>query len=343
MAHSNSAIMVNLVAINGMKSISHIGVLTSGGDSPGMNACIRAIVRAAAGRELRVTGIMRGYQGMIDGDFLQMDSRTVSNIIHRGGTMLKSARCKDFFTVEGRRKAFENIVAQKIDGLVIIGGDGTFRGAEQFGKEFDIPSIGIPGTIDNDLCGTDVTLGFDTAVNTALEAIDKIRDTANSHDRLFFIEVMGRHTGHIALAAGLASGAEAMLLPETTTDIPSLVALLSKGRDISKTSSIVIVSEGDEAGGAFKVAEEVRRMAPQYDTKVTILGHVQRGGSPSASDRILGTRLGVAGVEALDAGMRDVMAGIVKGDTVFTPFQTCVTGIHAPDPELIRLSYLTSF
>lgn len=320
----------------------HIGVLTSGGDSPGMNACVRAVVRSAQSHGIRVTGILRGYQGLIDGSFVDLDSRSVSNIIHRGGTILKSARCKDFFTSEGRRKAFNHLSAHGIEALVVIGGDGTFRGAEQFRKEFGIRSIGVPGTIDNDLAGTDFTLGFDTAVNTAVEAVDKIRDTADSHDRLFLVEVMGRHAGHIALSVGLASGAEAILLPETVTNVTALVDHLSKGRVALKTSNIVIVSEGDEAGGAFKVADEVRRLAPMYDTKVTVLGHVQRGGAPTAADRILGTQLGVGAVEGLVAGKTDVMAGLVKGQLTYTPFEACVNNKHEPDPEWIRLSILTS-
>jgi 6-phosphofructokinase 1 len=324
------------------KRLEHIGILTSGGDSPGMNACIRAVVRTAVGLNIKVSGVVRGYQGLIDGAFMDMDSRSVSNIIQRGGTILKSARCKDFFTAEGRRKAYDHLNGRGIEALVVIGGDGTFRGAEQFRKEHGVRSIGVPGTIDNDLSGTDFTLGFDTAVNTAVVAVDKIRDTADSHDRLFLVEVMGRHAGHIALSVGLASGAEGILMPETVTDVPALIQTLSKGRNAMKTSNIVIVSEGDEAGGAFKVAEEVRKLAPMYDTKVTILGHIQRGGSPSAADRILGTQLGVAAVEGLMAGKTDVMAGVVNGQVVLTPYEACVTNRHKPDPEWVRMSYLTS-
>ncbi|MGR6088282.1 MAG: 6-phosphofructokinase [Arcticibacter sp.] len=322
--------------------MKHIGVLTSGGDSPGMNACIRAVVRAALASGLQATGIMRGYQGMIESDFVQMDGRSVSNIIQRGGTILKSARSQDFFSAEGRAKAFSNIQAYGIEALVVIGGDGTFRGAEQFRKEFGIRSIGVPGTIDNDLAGTDYTLGFDTAVNTAVDAIDKIRDTANSHNRLFFVEVMGRHSGHIALSVGLASGAESILLPETVTDVNALVASLRSGGNKNKSSNIVVVSEGDEAGGAFKIAEEVRKLAPEYDTKVTVLGHIQRGGAPSAFDRILGTRLGVAAVEGLMSGKSDVMAGLINNQVIYTPYTTCVSADHTPDAEMIRLAYLTS-
>lgn len=333
--------MVNLASLK-HKHLNHIGILTSGGDSPGMNACIRAVVRTAMSSGFRVTGIMRGYQGMIESDFVEMDGRSVSNIVQRGGTILKSARSKDFFSAEGRTKAFSNIQSIGIHALVVIGGDGTFRGAEEFRKEHGIRSVGVPGTIDNDLVGTDYTLGFDTAVNTAVDAIDKIRDTANSHDRLFFVEVMGRHSGHIALSVGLASGAESILLPETVTDVNALVASLRAGGNRNKSSNIVVVSEGDEAGGAFKMAEEVRRLAPEYDTRVTVLGHIQRGGAPSAFDRILGTRLGVAAVEGLVSGKSDAMAGLVNNQVVFTPYATCVSAEHSPDSELIRLAYLTS-
>lgn len=307
-----------------------------------MNACIRAVVRSAMASGLKVSGIMRGYQGLIESDFVVLDGRSVSNIIQRGGTILKSARSKDFISPEGRAKAFHNIQSQGIDALVVIGGDGTFRGAEEFRKEYGIRSVGVPGTIDNDLAGTDYSLGFDTAVNTAVEAIDKIRDTANSHDRLFFVEVMGRHSGHIALSVGMASGAESILLPETLTDVNALVASLRSEVNKNKSSNIVVVSEGDEAGGAFKMAEEVRELAPEYDTKVTVLGHIQRGGAPSAFDRILGTRLGVAAVEGLMSGKTDVMAGLINNQVVFTPYATCVSADHIPDQELIRIAYLTS-
>lgn len=321
-----------------MKQLSHIGVFTSGGDSPGMNACLRAVVRTAIFHNINVTGIYKGFQGMIDNDFIPMTARSVSNIIHRGGTILKSARSKDFMEKEKREVAFRNLQAAGIDGLIAIGGDGTFRGATEFYKENGMPCIGIPGTIDNDLYGSDFTLGFDTAVNTAVNAIDKIRDTAASHDRLFFIEVMGRDAGYIALWAGMAGGAEAILLPEEKTDVDKLIALLEKGAANKKTSSIVIVCEGDEAGGAMEIAKMVNEKYHGFDTRVTILGHVQRGGSPTAFDRILGSRLGVAATEALINGVQGKMAGILSNKIVFTDF-TEATKTHAPmDPELLRYS-----
>lgn len=322
--------------------MNHIGLLTSGGDSPGMNACIRAVVRCAIGYGFQVTGIRRGYQGLIEGDFWDMDARSVSNIIQRGGTILKSARSSDFMALPGRQKAYDNLSRKGIDALVVIGGDGTFKGAEQFRKEFGVRSIGVPGTIDNDLSGTDYTLGFDTAVNTAVEAIDRIRDTAASHDRLFFVEVMGRHAGHIALHAGLSSGAEAILMPETPTDITSLVGQLTNGIKNGKRSNIVIVCEGDEAGGAFQIADAVKASAPGYETKVTVLGHIQRGGSPTAFDRILGSRLGVAAVEGLMSAKTDVMAGVVNNQVVYTAYENCFREQHIPDPELLRISGITN-
>ncbi|HMT27754.1 MAG TPA: 6-phosphofructokinase [Bacteroidia bacterium] len=316
----------------------HIGVFTSGGDSPGMNACVRAVVRTAIYHDVKITGIMRGYQGMVEGDFVSMNARSVSNIIHRGGTILKSARSKDFMDKTGREKAYRNISSQGIEAIVAIGGDGTFRGATAFTDEFGIPFIGIPGTIDNDLFGTDYTLGFDTAVNTAVEAIDKIRDTAASHDRLFFVEVMGRDAGYIALWSGIAGGAEAILLPEEKTDVDKLIELLKKGEEHLKTSSIVIVCEGDDAGGALEIAKLVKAKQPSFDTRVTVLGHVQRGGSPSAFDRILGSRLGVAATEELLKGVHGKMAGILNNKLTFTDF-TKATKQHAPmDKEMLRYS-----
>jgi len=319
-----------------MKKVQHIGVFTSGGDSPGMNACLRAVVRTAIFHETKITGIMRGYQGMIENDFIPMNARSVSNIIHRGGTILKSARSKDFMEPAGRALAFNNLQAQGIDGLIAIGGDGTFRGATLFHDETGIPVMGIPGTIDNDLNGTDFTLGFDTAVNTAVEAIDKIRDTAASHDRLFFIEVMGRDAGYIALWSGISGGAEAILLPEEKTDINDLMALLGKGAKNQKTSSIVIVCEGDEAGGAVEIAKKVTEKFPSFDTRVTVLGHVQRGGSPTVFDRMLASRLGIAATESLLNNVQGKMAGILANKIVFTDF-TEATKQHSPmDPELLR-------
>ncbi|MDQ3050036.1 MAG: 6-phosphofructokinase [Bacteroidota bacterium] len=321
-----------------MKKVGHIGVFTSGGDSPGMNACVRAVVRTAIFHEVKITGILRGYQGMIENDLIPMHARSVSNIIHRGGTILKSARSKDFLEAGGRHKAFQNLQNAGIEGLIAIGGDGTFRGALKFYEEFSIPIMGVPGTIDNDLNGTDFTLGFDTAVNTAVEAIDKIRDTAASHDRLFFIEVMGRDAGHIALWSGISGGAEAVLLPEVKTDIDQLIALLGKGALNQKSSSIVIVCEGDDAGGAIEIAKQVNEKFPLFDTRVTVLGHVQRGGSPTVMDRMLGSRLGIAATEALINGMHGKMTGILKNKIEFTNFSEA-TKKHAPmDPELLRYS-----
>lgn len=323
-------------------SIKHIAVFTSGGDSPGMNACIRAVVRTAIFHGLRVTGIMRGYQGLIDYDLIAMNARSVSNIIQRGGTILKSARSDEFMTQEGRTKAYKNLQSAGIDALVAIGGDGTFRGAITFTDEYGIPVIGIPGTIDNDLCGTDFTLGFDTAVNTAMEAIDKIRDTAASHDRIFFIEVMGRDAGYIALWSGITGGAEAILLPEEKTDLEQLAEQLRSGEQAQKSSSIVIVSEGDDAGGAHVIAEKIKERCPGFDTRVTILGHVQRGGSPTASDRFLGTWLGTTAVEDLIAGNSGIMVGVLDNKISRTPF-TQATKQHAKmNPEFLRLSKIVS-
>lgn len=319
-----------------MNSIRHIGVFTSGGDSPGMNACVRAVTRTAVFNQVQITGIMRGFQGMIDNDFMSMNARSVSNIIHRGGTILKSARSEEFKNYNSREKAFRNLEAIGINCLVAIGGDGTFRGATQFSQEFGIPVIGIPGTIDNDLNGTDFTLGFDTAVNTAMEAIDKIRDTAASHDRLFFVEVMGRDSGYIALWSGISGGAESILLPEEKTDIDKLISQLRKGAQNQKSSSIVIVCEGDDAGGAAEIAKKVTDKFPDFDTRVTVLGHVQRGGSPTVFDRMLGSRLGVAAVEALLSGIQGKMVGILNNKINFIDFADA-TKQHAPmDQELLR-------
>ncbi|MBK6609501.1 MAG: 6-phosphofructokinase [Sphingobacteriales bacterium] len=301
-------------------TIRKIGILTSGGDSPGMNACIRAVVRAACYHNIQITGIKRGYQGMIEGDFEEMNSRSVSNIIHRGGTILKSARCLAFKEAEGRKKAYKKIKKAQIDALVLIGGDGTFKGAHAFSSEYDLPVIGIPGTIDNDMYGTDYTIGYDTAMNTVVEAIDKIRDTADSHDRLFFIEVMGRDAGFIALPCGIATGAEAVLIPESITNLKNLVKTLKYGWKHKKTSSIVIVSEGDEAGGAFDIVKKVKpRLGNRYDIRVTILGHIQRGGNPSCFDRVLASRMGVAAVEGLLEGQNKMMVGIQNNQIVYVP------------------------
>ena len=323
-----------------MSKISRIGVFTSGGDAPGMNAAIRAAVRTAIFEGLEVFGIYRGYEGMIDGQIEQMYSSSVSNIIQRGGTILKTARSKRFMEKEGRLQAFRNLEENKIDALVAIGGNGTFTGSAILDKEFGIPTVGLPGTIDNDLFGTDATIGYDTAVNTVVEAADKIRDTATSHDRLFFIEVMGRDAGFIALRSGIACGAEFILVPETTTYIDNLARLLRHDWRKSKTSGIVIVAEGDEAGGAYEIAAKMKERVPELDTRVTILGHIQRGGSPSAYDRVLASTLGYAAVKALLDGQRDVMAGIVDRVVVFTPFENAVKhhkDINRPLLEMSRI------
>lgn len=298
-----------------MSEIKKIGVFTSGGDAPGMNACIRAVVRSSIFMGLEVVGIRQGYQGMLEKNFWNMNSRSVSNIIHLGGTILKTARCLEFKTEEGMQKAYENLRSEGIDAIIAIGGDGTATGAERFSEKFGIPVICIPGTIDNDLYGTDFTLGFDTANNTVIEAIDKIRDTADSHDRLFFIEVMGRDSGCIALRSGIAGGAEAILLPERDTAIEELIEKLEKGAKSKKSSSIVIVAEGDKNGGAYDVAKRVKEKFNFYDTKVTILGHMQRGGTPSSTDRVLACRFGYAAVKALLAGETRQIVGI-RGNSI---------------------------
>lgn len=293
-----------------MQGINKVGIFTSGGDAPGMNACIRAVVRTAIHANKAVMGIYQGYQGMIDSNFVEMNSRSVSNIIQLGGTILKTARCQAFRTKECRQLAYDNIKAAGVDALIAIGGDGTFRGAELLSREHDIPIVCVPGTIDNDLGGSDFTLGYDTATNTVIEAIDKIRDTAASHDRLFFVEVMGRDSGCIALNAGIAGGAEAILLPEMSTGIDELCNQLTLAASGNKSSTIVIVAEGEKNGGAYNVAKAVKERFDFYDTKVTILGHLQRGGSPSSFDRVLASRLGYAATRALLAGETRVMVGI---------------------------------
>jgi len=316
-------------------SPTHIGVFTSGGDSPGMNAAVRAVVRTAHFRGVRVSGIMGGFDGMINGDIRPLGVRDVSNIIQRGGTILRSARSKAFMTPEGRAQAMASLRSAGIDALVAIGGNGTFTGLEVLAAERGIVSIGLPGTIDNDLAGTDHTIGFDTAVNTAVEAIDRIRDTASSHDRHFFVEVMGRDSGFIALVAAVASGAEYVMVPEREQTIDDLVKALSEG-PTSKSSSIVVVAEGDEAGGAFTIAGQVKQRLPDRDIRVTVLGHLLRGGAPSASDRILASRLGVAAVEALLAGERGKMAGVVNGAVTLTPYAVAIHQRKELSGELLR-------
>jgi 6-phosphofructokinase 1 len=306
-----------------MTQITNIGLYTSGGDAPGMNAAIRAVVRSALYYNIEVTGIRRGYEGMIKGDFIPMGRKSVSNIVQRGGTILKTARSDQFKTPEGRKIAYENLKSNNIDALVAIGGDGTFTGARVFAQEYDMPVIGLPGTIDNDLVGTDFTIGYDTAINTVVNAVDRIRDTAESHDRLFIIEVMGRDSGLIALRAGIATGAEAILIPENKNGMAGLLDRLENGRK-DKTSRIVITAEGDDAGGAFEIGRIVTERFPHYDTRVSILGHIQRGGKPTCMDRVLASRVGVAAVEALIAGHRNEMVGIVHNEISYTPFEHAV-------------------
>ena len=317
--------------------MKRIAVFTSGGDSPGMNACIRAAVRGALYYGLEVFGIKRGYDGMIKGDISQMYRYSVSNIIQKGGTILKSARSKEFMTPDGRKKAFEQLKKNDIEGLVAIGGNGTFTGAKIFYEEFGIPTVGAPGTIDNDLYGTDYTIGYDTAVNTALDALDKIRDTADSHDRIFFIEVMGRDSGYIAVQSGIAGGAELVMVPETFTPIEEVLTVLKDGWTRQKTSAIIVVAEGETEGNIDVVASQVKATYPQADIRVTKLGHIQRGGSPSAFDRILGSRLGLAAVEGLINGQKSVMAGIINNDLAYTSFGDTIRANKPISEDLIRM------
>ncbi|HEX5003031.1 MAG TPA: 6-phosphofructokinase [Bacteroidia bacterium] len=325
-----------------MSKLKKIGVLTSGGDSPGMNACIRAVVRSAVSNDVEVVGIYRGFEGLIQNEMSPLDSRSVSNIIQRGGTILKSARSAAFLTEQGRQKASEHYKNAGLEGLIVIGGDGSFRGAAVFAKEFGTKVIGIPGTIDNDIFGTDFTLGFDTAVNNAIWAIDRIRDTADSHNRLFFIEVMGRDSGQIALWSGIASGAEAILLPEKTTDIDKLLNELHDCRSRGKTSMIVVVCEGDDSGGALAISEKIKAKTSAYEIRVTLLGHVQRGGNPTVFDRVLGSRLGEAAVNAICSGQSGQMVGIRNQQIAFTDFQSAVAGHEPLNPELLRLTGILS-
>jgi 6-phosphofructokinase 1 len=324
-------------------NIKKIGVLTSGGDSPGMNAAIRAVVRTCAFHNIECAGIYRGYQGMIEGDFKEMGPRSVNNIINKGGTILKSARSKEFMTPEGRVKAHENLKNNGIDALVVIGGNGSFTGGLLFNQEFGFPIIGIPGTIDNDIFGTSHTLGYDTALNTVVEVIDKIRDTASSHNRLFFIEVMGRDAGHIALNAGIGAGAEEILIPEEDMGLDRLLDSLRKSKASGKSSSIVVIAEGDKIGkNAFELKDYVEENMPEYDVRVSILGHMQRGGSPSCFDRVLASRLGVKAVESLLAGESNYMAGLSKDEIVLVPLELAVKGKSQVDKELIRVSDIVS-
>jgi len=325
-----------------MSNIKKVAVLTSGGDAPGMNAAIRAVVRAAIYNKLKVMGIMRGYDGLVKNDMYPMDSKSVSNIIQQGGTILKSARSKEFMTSEGRQQAYDNIKNNEIDALVVIGGDGTLTGARTFGQEYNFPIVGIPGTIDNDLYGTNYTLGYDTALNTVVEMVDKIRDTASAHSRLFFVEVMGRDAGFLALRGGIASGAEAILVPEIDTDYEKLNTFLANGFKKQKSSSIVLVAEGGEKGGAMEIAKIVEKSHPEYDVRVTILGHVQRGGSPSAFDRVIASRMGVSAIEALLDDQKSVMIGLVNNDIVYTPFNQILKHKKGLNPNLLELVEILS-
>lgn len=318
------------------KKVTKIGVLSSGGDAPGMNAAIRAVVRTGIYYGLEVFGIMRGYQGMIENDIVPMHSRSVANIIQRGGTILKTARCKDFFEPAGRKKAYEHLKALGINGLVIIGGDGSFRGANVFASEYDIPCIGLPGTIDKDIAGTDFTIGFDTAVNTAVSAIDKIRDTADAHDRLFIIEVMGRDAGYIALHSGISTGAENILIPERKTDIEELVSSLMEKEKRKKLVNMVVVAEGDEFG-ANEIARIVAERMPNAETRVCILGHIQRGGSPTCLDRLIASRMGYSAVECLLEGRFNVMVGIRNNSMNYIPLEKAVKSKQRVSDEWLRI------
>ncbi|GAA0881403.1 6-phosphofructokinase [Algoriphagus jejuensis] len=324
------------------KTIKKIGVLTSGGDAPGMNAAIRAVVRTGFYYNLEMYGIYRGYEGMIQNDIKKLDSKNITHVLERGGTFLKSARSEGFRTEGGRKKAYENLKNHGIDALVVVGGDGSLTGAHLFYQEYGIPSIGLPGTIDNDLSGTDSTIGFDTACNTAIEAIDKIRDTATSHDRLFFVEVMGRDAGFIAINAGIGSAAAAILIPENKTPIESLVEKLKSRSKAMKTSNIVIVAEGGKSGSAQEIADKVQKFLPYYDIKVTILGHLQRGGAPTSFDRLLASKLGVAAVEGLMQGKYDVMAGMINHKVVYTPIVKAIVDDKAVDEEDLRVANILS-
>ncbi len=322
--------------------ISKIGVFTSGGDAPGMNAALRAVVRAAIYYKKEVCGIIQGYEGMISGDIVKLSARSVGNILQRGGTILKTARSAEFRTKEGREKAFENIKKNSIDALVAIGGDGTFTGLHKFYEEFGVPSICIPGTIDNDLAGTDYTIGFDTATNTAVEAIDKIRDTAISHNRLFFIEVMGRNSGYIALNCGIAGGAVATIIPEENMTLDELFNKLDEGGKTNKKSSLVVVAEGSKLGGAMELANLFTARNNYFDIKVTILGHLQRGGTPTYFDRVLASKMGVASVEGLLNGQKDVMVGMLNGKMVYNDFHAIINSHHEIDNESLRIAKILS-
>jgi 6-phosphofructokinase 1 len=325
------------------KTIKKIAVLTSGGDSPGMNAAIRSVVRTCAYHDIVCVGVYRGYEGLIEGDFKQMDARSVKGIINKGGTILKSARSKEFRTKEGREQAFKNLIKEEVDGLVVVGGDGSFTGALIFNQEFGFPVMGIPGTIDNDIFGTSHTLGFDTALNTVVDAIDKIRDTASSHNRLFFVEVMGRDVGHIALNAGIAGGAEEILIPEEDLGLERLVESLNRSRKSGKSSSIVIVAEGDKIGkNIFELKDYVDENMEGYDVRVSVLGHMQRGGAPSCFDRVLASRMGVKAVESILEHKTNFMVGLLNGKVELTPLEKAIKGKTKINLELLRVSDIMS-
>lgn len=320
-----------------MGNIKCIGILTSGGDAPGMNAAIRAVTRSAIYNGLAVKGIFRGYKGLITGEIQEFKTQNVSNIIQQGGTILKTARCQEFKTPEGRKIAYDTMQREGIDALIVIGGDGSLTGARLLAQEFDVPCIGLPGTIDNDLYGTDTTIGYDTALNTILDAVDKIRDTATSHERLFFVEVMGRDAGFLALNGAIAAGAEAAIIPEFNTEVDQLEGFIKNGFRKSKSSSIVLVAESEITGGAMHYAERVKNEYPQYDVRVTILGHLQRGGKPTAHDRIIASRMGVASIQALMEGQRNVMIGIENDEIVYVPFTKAIKNDKPIDRELVNV------
>ncbi len=320
-----------------IQSLKCIGILTSGGDAPGMNAAIRAVTRTAIYNDIEVKGIYRGFKGLITGEIIPFKTNSVSNIIQRGGTVLKSARCEEFLTPEGRKVAYENLVKHNIDSLVVIGGDGTLTGAAIFASEYNIPVVGLPGTIDNDLLGTDVTIGYNTALNTIVEAVDKIRDTASSHERLFFIEVMGRNCGALALNSAIAAGAEAAIIPEISIEKDQLHEFISQGFRKSKNSSLVLVAESEITGGALQLAERVKNQYPQYDVRVSILGHLQRGGSPTAQDRILASRMGSAAIQALLESQRNIMIGVRNEEIVYVPFSKAIKKEKPINPELVSM------
>lgn len=321
-----------------------IAVMTSGGDAPGMNAAIRAVVRAATHYKMKTFGVVKGYEGLINSNFITLNAQSVCNILHHGGTFLKSARCLEFKEKEGREKGFDNLQQMGIEGLVVIGGDGSFTGANILYKEFGVPVVGIPGTIDNDLAGTDFTIGYDTACNTAASAIDKIRDTASSHERLFFVEVMGRDSGSIAVNAGISGGAISTIIPESDITLDELIEMLRSGEIKERGTSLIIVAEGGHFGGAYQISEQVKeQLGDDYDIRVTILGHLQRGGAPSSLDRVLASRLGVAAVEGLMQGKAGVMVGMVDKAVVYTSLEEALSSDKGPDPEDFRIAEILAF